>query len=515
MHIKLTKFEMVISTILLFAILISLIQIYQSKRVYQKQILQDQASVIYATELLKYYSNERKYKSENFDKIKTKQDLYSQPNLNTLDIIDTQNISKINKLYDKLIVADLNEMEIKLFKSGILVSTYPLLSKGKSGSRWETPAGLYSIAIKKRNHFSSIGKVNMPYSMQFFGNFFIHGWPTYPDGTPVPDGYSGGCLRLGTKDAEEVFKFVELGTKLLIKNNKIDTSKTNKQTVLISKKPIKNISADAYLIADINSGTIYAQKNIDKKRSIASITKLITALTANANIRYSALIPITANTPISTKDYQQIKKGDKIKITDTTYPLLMESNNAVAHAIAGYYGTNNFLNKMRQQIKAIEMDNTQVYDASGISPENKSTARDLFKLAQYLYNNSQFLLSITALNSKTIRSDTTVYSIHNHNHFSNNSNFIGGKTGYTRAAKQTMLTIFKTNINNKEHTIAIIILGSDKRKEDVLSLYNWFTKHAILERINNKIIVKEDRTHIIGPPQINNSDTTQSQNNES
>jgi hypothetical protein len=130
--------------------------------------------------------------------------------------IGTASVDTLIEAHSRLIAADLSEMKLYLFEDGHATITVPILSKGKRGSRWETPTGLYKIQTKEENHFSSLGAVYMPKSMQFFGNFFIHGWPYYPDGTPVPEGYSGGCIRLSTEDATRVYDFASRETPLFI-----------------------------------------------------------------------------------------------------------------------------------------------------------------------------------------------------------------------------------------------------------------------------------------------------------
>ena len=52
--------------------------------------------------------------------------------------------------------------------------------------------------------------------IQFDGNYFIHGWPYYPDGTSVAKGYSGGCIRLSTEDAEELYGLVDIDMPIII-----------------------------------------------------------------------------------------------------------------------------------------------------------------------------------------------------------------------------------------------------------------------------------------------------------
>ncbi|MBI3273584.1 MAG: L,D-transpeptidase, partial [Candidatus Colwellbacteria bacterium] len=116
------------------------------------------------------------------------------------------------------ILADLGEMTLKRYENGEVRVEYPILSKGKPGSLWETPTGSYQIKTKEENHYSTIGNVWMPWSMQFFGNFFIHGWPYYEGGSPVSPGFSGGCIRLSEKDAQELFNQVTRATPVFVTN---------------------------------------------------------------------------------------------------------------------------------------------------------------------------------------------------------------------------------------------------------------------------------------------------------
>lgn len=114
------------------------------------------------------------------------------------------------------IYVNLKAMEITLYRGDMIWKRFPVRSIRAIGSKYDTPKGLFSILTKEPNHFSSIGHVWMPYSMEFDGDFFIHGWPYYPDGTPVPQGYSGGCVRLSDDVAKEVYDFATIGMPVLI-----------------------------------------------------------------------------------------------------------------------------------------------------------------------------------------------------------------------------------------------------------------------------------------------------------
>lgn len=125
----------------------------------------------------------------------------------------------------KYIEADLQKMELSLFdENHKLVKTFPIATKGLPGSYYETPAGDFEIKNKTENRYSNMGNVYMPYAMQFFGNFFIHGIPYYPDGHKVTSSYSGGCIRMQDSDMKEIYEFTDTNTKLIIKNKNISYS---------------------------------------------------------------------------------------------------------------------------------------------------------------------------------------------------------------------------------------------------------------------------------------------------
>lgn len=121
----------------------------------------------------------------------------------------------INTVPEKMIIADLLNMRITLVGTSS-IETLSIITKGKPGSYYETPVGEYEAGLKSRNHFSTLGEVYMPYSVQFYANFFIHGIPYHKNGVRVSSDYSGGCIRLSDADAKKVYDFVTPKMKILI-----------------------------------------------------------------------------------------------------------------------------------------------------------------------------------------------------------------------------------------------------------------------------------------------------------
>jgi len=390
--------------------------------------------------------------------------------------IGTASIDTIAQAHERMIAADLTEMKLYLFENGHATATIDILSKGKRGSRWETPTGLYKIETKEVNHFSSIGEVNMPYSMQFFGNFFVHGWPYYPGGEPVAEGYSGGCIRLSTADAEKVFEFAKRGTPIFI----WESSDASSTPLTIKEVPVPRLSAKAFLVADIETGTVYAEKAADTAYPIASISKLLTALVANETIHFDRTLTVNSDDRAQTDGTPgSIAKGDTFTVGELLYPLLMESNNSAAYTLARYNGQDNFMQWMNDKAEAIGMDDTHMEDPSGISPQNVSSANDLFKLMRYITQNQSYLLNLSREPNKKMKAENgRTYTFANFNHFAGDTGFLGGKVGYTDEARQTFVSVFELPLKNATATIAIIILQSEDRKTDVQKLLTWFKGNA-------------------------------------
>lgn len=375
----------------------------------------------------------------------------------------------------KFIAADLVNMRLYLYQDGTTTAEYTILTKGKPGTPYETPSGSYSVLYKEKEHVNAWEHVSMPYSMEFYGNYFIHGWPTYADGTPVASTYSGGCIRLATDDAAQVYAFATQGTKIFVYD---PGAATSSPTLTHSTLPVPSLSAQSYLVADIDTGDVYAELNAQTVRPIASVTKLMTALVANETIMFDHKITVPRgklqDVEVATDTAPEI-----FVVGDLLYPLLMESNNNIADVLASYYGLRSFVDWMNKEARALDMESTSFADASGVSPDNVSTPEDLYRLAVYLANKKSFVWNITRQPEKTITaSDGSRYSFNNFNIFSNLPSFVGGKVGHTTLAQDTMVSVFNTSIDGSTRRIAIIVLGSADYATDTKALADWFDSSA-------------------------------------
>ena len=378
----------------------------------------------------------------------------------------------------KAILADLGEMTLKLYENGNVRAEYPILSKGKPGSLWETPTGSYSIQTKEERHYSTIGDVWMPWSMQFFGNFFIHGWPSYGDGMPVPPGFSGGCIRLGGKDAQELFDQATLGVPVFVTNGSgflplLASDKQDKDFFgYIAKESFRQpplLSAESAFAADLETGFVFFEKESSLARPIASLSKLMTALVSLEAINQYQTITIQPEDVAAEGTAGGLVAGQKLQSSALLFPLLLSSSNDAAYALARAVGIDRFVGLMNEKARSLGFVNTVFVEPSGLNAKNQSTPEDLFRLLQYLWTNRRSVLDITKE-----RDHASWRNIHP---FAASESFLGGKTGFIPEAKRTMAAIFNLPVGEfASRPIAIVALGSDHIQRDVERLRLW-VKH--------------------------------------
>lgn len=229
---------------------------------------------------------------------------------------------------------------------------------------------------------------------------------------------------------------------------------------IVAPKPSSDgISADAYLVGNITTGKVYLQRGSSDVHPIASMSKLVTALAATDSISPDAKITITPEEAGLPGDVSGIGAGETFTLKEILYPLLIASSNIAAEAIASSTNLAKFVELMNGYAWEVGMPQSYFADPSGLSPHNAASAQGFFALARYLYKSRQDILYITRTPHVTI-STTTDHKGHDFSSthpFVNDPRFLGGKTGRTPEAGETMLTIM--NLNSQP--VAIIVLGSD------------------------------------------------------
>jgi len=364
------------------------------------------------------------------------------------------------------IEANLSSMKLSVYREGLLEKEVSILTKGKEGSWWETPAGIYKIMSKEKNHFSSFGKVYQPWSMAFQGNFFIHGWPYYPDGTEVASTYSGGCIRLSTEDAQAIFELSNMGMPVLVYKQDFTADDFQYQV----RTP--DITASKYLTADIQNNFVFLEKERSEPFSPGAFAQMLGGLVATDYINIEKKIVLTSDL-LQDVTSERYEEGKSITPFDLLHPMLLESDGNALRIFSNYLSPKRFTTLSNEKAKAVGMVRSS-FSVNTSTEEGVTTAEDLFYLSKYLYHNRKFILDLSAgRQTNTIYERSLWADIPNQNIFFEDKNFVGGKAIKNQDGTESFLGVFEIYAKKEKRPVFIFLENSQNVKDEVSAIIQY------------------------------------------
>ncbi|MCC8122861.1 MAG: D-alanyl-D-alanine carboxypeptidase [Oscillospiraceae bacterium] len=200
------------------------------------------------------------------------------------------------------------------------------------------------------------------------------------------------------------------------------------------------VSAQAAILIEADTGRILYEKNADAQRSIASTTKLMTALVvAERGLDMQQKVVIKPEWTGAEGTSLYLKANDEITVEALLYGLLLQSGNDAAIALAGYCAgdVDTFVSWMNLKAEDLGMTRSHFENPNGLDDEGHySTASDMAVLAQAVMHNKT-LAEIVGTKSITVDG----WSFVNHNKLLwRYDGCIGLKTGYTGDAGRTLVS---------------------------------------------------------------------------
>lgn len=249
-------------------------------------------------------------------------------------------------------------------------------------------------------------------------------------------------------------------------------------------------SGSSTIIMDIDSGRVLYEKNADSTKLIASTTKIMTCIIVleNSDIEKEITVGDEVLSMYGTNIY--IEKGEKLKIIDLLYGLMLRSGNDAAVTLAyNTLGYDEFINKMNEKAKEIGMVNTSFKNPHGLDDDTKnySTAYDMALLSRYAYNNPIYR-KIVSTKKYITKSSIKSYAWYNRMSLLTRYKYcIGGKNGYTPKAGKSLVSYAEKN----NMVLTIISLDDPSIYENHKSLYNEYfsiyENYTIVEKGNFNI----------------------------
>lgn len=264
---------------------------------------------------------------------------------------------------------------------------------------------------------------------------------------------------------------------------------------MINKIPYKEegisdpeINAKAYFLMEANSFYPMSGKNEKEILSVASTTKVATALVVLEEYadRLQDVVTITFPMINVIETRIHLLTGEKITVESLLEGLLINSGNDAAYALATHFGgLENFVEEMNNKMEKLGLQNTKFYDPAGLDDRGHSNARELAILGAYALKN-QKIAEIVKIPEKTIYSIDGRFKhdlINSNRLVKPNENLylpyaIGVKTGFTYEAGHVLISAGEKNGNR---LIAVILNTYKDTKpasaEECRKLLEWGFNH--------------------------------------
>ena len=244
---------------------------------------------------------------------------------------------------------------------------------------------------------------------------------------------------------------------------------------------VPDIRAAAAIVFNPETGQVLWEENAQDKRSIASITKVMTALVfLEDEPDLSREITVErADTYAASTTY--LRTNERITLDNVLHLTLIASDNAAARVLArvSHGGTASFVERMNEKAIELGLESTSFADPSGLNPANISSAYDLSRLISFASGNER-MAAIMRTAQFTAKTNRRSINIHNTNRLvlGGEIDVMGGKTGFITKAGYCLATLLRLPQGNQ---VAVVVLGANSnvgRFWETRHLANWLSEKA-------------------------------------
>jgi D-alanyl-D-alanine endopeptidase (penicillin-binding protein 7) len=244
--------------------------------------------------------------------------------------------------------------------------------------------------------------------------------------------------------------------------------------------------AEAAIILDPLTGKVLWESHAQDQRSIASITKVMTAVVfLEDSPDLSQVVTVTAaDRRGGSTTY--LRANDKVTKGDLLHLMLIASDNVASRVLArtSSYGADGFIARMNEKAVDLGLTSTKYADTSGLLSANLSSAYDMAKLITYVSSVPQ----ISDVMKKVQYTATAVagtrrrqITIHSTNQLVRQGDVEvqAGKTGFIRAAGYCLATLLRLPQGGPQ--VAVVVLGAKSnagRFMETRHLFNWLSSKS-------------------------------------
>jgi D-alanyl-D-alanine endopeptidase (penicillin-binding protein 7) len=240
--------------------------------------------------------------------------------------------------------------------------------------------------------------------------------------------------------------------------------------------------AEAAIVYNPDNGAVLYESNAQNQRSIASITKVMTAVVFMEDDPDLERQVVVDRSDVRAASTTYLKAGAKVTTGDLLHLTLIASDNAAARALARVHplGMPGFIARMNTKAQEMGLSSTKYVDPSGLYAANVSSAYDMARLITYVSNDDR-IASVMRMQYYSLPVGRKTVQVHSTNQLvmKGDVDVQAGKTGFIRNSGYCLATLLK--LPQGGPSVAVVILGAKSnagRFMETRHLFSWVASKA-------------------------------------
>jgi len=235
--------------------------------------------------------------------------------------------------------------------------------------------------------------------------------------------------------------------------------------------------AAAAIIYDPETNEVLFEEHALEQRSIASITKVMTALVSLEAMTDPSAVVKVERADVLRASTTYLRAGYTVTVDELLHLLLIGSDNAAARVLARVspYGSEGFVARMNEKARELGLQQTHYEDPSGLLSGNVSTAYEMARLISYAVADERVGSVMRKAEFNFVPGKRNVH-VNSTNRFvrSGEIEVIGGKTGFISSSGYCLATLVRLPQTGRQ--VAMVVLGARSnaaRFAETRHLFNW------------------------------------------
>ena len=248
---------------------------------------------------------------------------------------------------------------------------------------------------------------------------------------------------------------------------------------------VPDVRAEAAIIYNPQTQQILWSANADEERSIASMTKIMTAAVFLEDDPDFTTEAVVQRADVRGANTTFLRAGERVRLDDLLHLMLVASDNAAARLLSrstSHGDSSAFIARMNEKAQELGLTHTRFTDPSGLDAGNVSTAREMAGLIAFSSADER-IANVMRKNEYRLQTNRRTIEVHSTNQLLENADIDvrGGKTGFISKAGYCIATLLQLPQSSQQ--IAVVVLGARSnaaRFMETRHLFNWFTGKLVV-----------------------------------